>query len=551
MASHACGHARGHDAAHAVHPRRWSMDVTDPLLGGPPSPSSSSKARVLTPLGLACMAFMCVCAGPYGIEDAVGAAGALPVLVACLLLPVVWGLPQAMITAELSTMMDENGGYVLWVRRGLGNFWGWMSSYNSVGSNLCDLPLYAVLLSEYVGAYVRRTFHYDLSSSELWSIKAFALLFIGALNVRGVSSVSAVSFLITLIIVLPFLIEPVMPDVHLDAHEWTTTTPTINWSLFVSTMLWNFQGWDGLGCVAGEVKDGKRTYPLGVLFALVVITFAYTLPVMVGVCVIPDLSAWQSGLLETIASKISPWLGVWVVIGAALSNVGEFNVVMCNSARALWAMAQRKMVPPVLGWEWQRYDTPVAAIAFQFVTTGVLMTFGFSELVVLDTFFNNVSLLLESASFITLRYTEPDSDRPFRVPGGLIGAWCCTLPKFAIIMFGLGTAGTQAWLYCGVANVVFALLYVLRNRLVAVDDPSNIMDSAKSVASSTSRPSEDEVPETVEAGMQIAREDSTHHPHVALAAVAVDSPILAARSLTTESDPRAPLTGRQPVSSSV
>ena len=447
-------------------------------------PKAMTPTRTLTPLSLACMAFLCVSAGPYGIEDAVGAAGAFPVLLACLILPVMWGMPQALITAELSTMMDENGGYVLWVRRGLGNFWGWMSSYNSVGSNICDLPLYAVLLAQYLSAYASRTLGTDLSFGSQWAIKAFALCFIMALNVKGVTSVSIVSFFITFLIVAPFVIEPAMPEVHLDVNEWATVTPTINWSLFVSTMLWNFQGWDGLGCVAGEVKDAKRSYPLGVFIALIATALGYAIPVMVGVCVVPDLGVWQSGLLETIAAKISPWLGVWVVLGAAMSNVGEWNVVMLNSSKALWAMARRKMVPPVLAYEWKRTGTPVAALAFQFVTTAILMTFGFEVLVVLDTFFNNISLLLEAAAFLALRHNEPHAGRPFRVPGGLLGAWLFTLPKFAILAFGLGTAGSQAWLYCGIANVVFALGYLVRNRFfVAADDPCNFIDST-SVASS-------------------------------------------------------------------
>lgn len=70
------------------------------------------KVRSINALSLACMGYLAICAGPYGIEDAVGAAGALPVFIAILTLPFLWGLPQALMTAELSTMMDENGGYV-------------------------------------------------------------------------------------------------------------------------------------------------------------------------------------------------------------------------------------------------------------------------------------------------------------------------------------------------------------------------------------------------------------------------------------------------------
>ncbi len=35
-------------------------------------------------------------AGPFGIEEAVAAAGILPTIIALLLLPLIWGLPQAL-----------------------------------------------------------------------------------------------------------------------------------------------------------------------------------------------------------------------------------------------------------------------------------------------------------------------------------------------------------------------------------------------------------------------------------------------------------------------
>jgi len=44
----------------------------------------------------------------------VGTAGPAITLIGLLLLPIVYALPQALMTAELSSMMDENGGYVLW-----------------------------------------------------------------------------------------------------------------------------------------------------------------------------------------------------------------------------------------------------------------------------------------------------------------------------------------------------------------------------------------------------------------------------------------------------
>lgn len=52
---------------------------------------------------------------------------------------------------------------------------------------------------------------------------------------------------------------------------------------------------------------------------------------------------------------------------------------------------------------------------------------------------DSISLLLEFAAFITLRYSEPDTLRPFSVPGGMLGAWAMTLSKGVVVIATLAT----------------------------------------------------------------------------------------------------------------
>lgn len=52
------------------------------------------------------------------------AGGPLLVLAGFLVLPLVWSVPEALITAELATAFPENSGYVAWVTAAFGPFWG-------------------------------------------------------------------------------------------------------------------------------------------------------------------------------------------------------------------------------------------------------------------------------------------------------------------------------------------------------------------------------------------------------------------------------------------
>eukprot|EP01052_Picozoa_sp_SAG31_P008852 SAG31_NODE_453_length_15464_cov_37.074064_16_plen_102_part_00 len=67
-----------------------SLDKT--LGGGAKQPAAGTKISVLP---LVALIYFEVSGGPYGIEDAVGAAGPLYALLGCLVFPLVWSIPGA------------------------------------------------------------------------------------------------------------------------------------------------------------------------------------------------------------------------------------------------------------------------------------------------------------------------------------------------------------------------------------------------------------------------------------------------------------------------
>jgi len=167
--------------------------------------------RTVGVVALAGLAFVTICAGPFGIESAVRSSGPLPVVGAVLVLAIFWGLPQALMCAELSTMIDENGGYVLWVERGMGPFAAWLCAFNSLGSNATDLPLYCILFSSYAGVLIKHAAGMGedehLPGWATYVLKCGCLLLMTVLNLRNISSVGAASAVVTCIILAPFILE--------------------------------------------------------------------------------------------------------------------------------------------------------------------------------------------------------------------------------------------------------------------------------------------------------------------------------------------------------
>jgi len=74
-------------------------------------------------LGLTSVLFFTVSGGPYGLEPLVAAVNPGWAVVLVVVVPIVWGLPIALMVAELSSMLPDEGGYYVWVKQAIGPFW--------------------------------------------------------------------------------------------------------------------------------------------------------------------------------------------------------------------------------------------------------------------------------------------------------------------------------------------------------------------------------------------------------------------------------------------
>ncbi|KAI9911162.1 hypothetical protein PsorP6_009351 [Peronosclerospora sorghi] len=285
-----------------------------------------AKTRTINNITLGIIAYFAVAAGPFGVEDAVRAAGPYPVLLAVLLLPITWGLPQALMHND----RRKQWIHTVWVRHELGKYAGWVNALNCFASNICDLPTYPVLFCSYVEAFLASGYGYILSGTGRWLVKCLTLLLVFISNAVGMRAVAMASVLMSLFVLEPFVLEP--PSIEtFNLATWGSIAPEIDWSLFLSTILWNYQGelrsWDSLGCVAGEVKDGGRTYPIAIVIAMILITINYAFPVVFIAPELSNFSQWREGSLETVAMTIVPWSQAQSIRGNIFSiHIKEVDV---------------------------------------------------------------------------------------------------------------------------------------------------------------------------------------------------------------------------------
>src|SRR5512132_2094702 len=261
--------------------------------------------------GLVAVTFFCVAGGAYGLEDGVSAAGPLVMLVGIAILPWIWSLPTALMTAELSTAMPEDGGYVIWVDKAFGRFWAFQEGWLSWLCSFADNALYPVMFVDYL-AYLRG----DMSALERWLIGTALIIIVTWLNVRGTRLVGMSSVVFGALVLAPFIAMVLLGMPQIDAGRWLQHGGSLNWPLLLSTLLWNTSGWDNAGCCAGEVADPQRTYPRAMVYTVLLVTAVYLLPVAVGIGVDANAAAWKEGDFPKVAALIGgAQLGIWLTIG--------------------------------------------------------------------------------------------------------------------------------------------------------------------------------------------------------------------------------------------
>ena len=91
-----------------------------------------------------------VSGGTYGTEDIVRGAGYGKAILILLLTPILWSLPTAFMIGELSSALPYEGGYYAWVRRAMGNFWGFQEAWLSLVASIFDMAIYPTLFVLYL-----------------------------------------------------------------------------------------------------------------------------------------------------------------------------------------------------------------------------------------------------------------------------------------------------------------------------------------------------------------------------------------------------------------
>jgi len=362
--------------------------------------------------------FSFVCSGGFGIEDMVSGSGPGFVLLLLMILPFVWGLPQALVCSELGSALPEDGGLYRWSRRANGEFMGFQTGWWWVLSIFVDSAVYIALTCDYMQNW------FGFNDWVRWGIAVGLIAIFAYINIRGIQLAASVLIVFQVIVFIPFAALAVIGIANWHHNPFSVMLLPGNSLLggvgvALSVGIWMYSGFESLSTMAGEIERPQKVIPRALMITLPIVIGFYVLSTLGGLADVGRYTEWgTSGALD--------FMGVGRVVGGQIlrylffaamfaGNFALFLAFLAAGARPSFTLSKDKLLPKFLSKTHRKYGTPFAAILLMAGVDCILVRSGFSTLIVIDVFLLMLAHITIYISAIRLRVNEPDMERPFKV----------------------------------------------------------------------------------------------------------------------------------------
>ena len=401
------------------------------------------RAAKISVLPMITATYFMVAGGPYGLEDIVQKTGYAATLLILIVTPLLWSLPAALMVSELATAIPEEGGFYVWVRRGMGRFWGFQETWLTLAGSVFEMALYPNLCIDYIGHFMP-----GLVAGHRGLIFGFAMIALcTAWNVLGVRSVGEGSVWMNVALLTPFVALTILA---LGNGKFSGASaapvPLRHADLLggVLVAMWNYMGWDNLSTIAGEVEAPQRTYSRAMFGAVLLVTASYLIPVAAIARTGIDPNRWTTGGWVDIGQIVGgETLAIAIGLAGVIGAIGSFGTLMLSFTRLPLVMAEDGYLPRIFARRNARTGAPWFAILACAILWAVCFPLGFEKSLILDVLLTGSSILLEFWALVALRVREPELARPFRVPGGMVGAAAIGVPPFALMIAAFARNRTE------------------------------------------------------------------------------------------------------------
>lgn len=387
-------------------------------------------------------------------------------------------VPQGLAVSDLSARYPEEGGIYFWTKRSLGEGHGFLCGWCYWINNILYYPnllMSTAVIGTYVigrgGTGLEGDWLYVLPATLIALWIAVGLNLVGLKTGRWLQNLGAIGTYVPGVMLLALGVYAVAtrpPATPLTSETLVPDLGQLSELNLWASIAFAFAGLELSACLAGEVKDPRRTLPRSIYISTPLIALMYMAGTAALLWLVPtDEVNIVSGSLQALAAGAGQtglgllWLAPLAAALYVIGNVGGVGAWLTGPARIAFVIGLDRYFPPAFGKVHPRWQTPYVAILTQAVLATVFLllsvlgkgtTVERAYLIILDTMLlvYFIPFIYLFICYLIVRVRErasggAPSSRPLAALVGLSGL---ALTLFAMVIATVPPADTaDPWLF--------------------------------------------------------------------------------------------------------
>lgn len=343
-------------------------------------------------------------------------------------------LPYGLISSEMGTSYDNGGGLYDWVSAAYGhrmgarvswyywiNFPLWMASLAVMFPNLYsvitgnELGVVPSIILELAFIWIVTLIARTPTADAVWilngsaAIKMLLAIGVGIFGIIGIANNGMAN---------PITLSSLLPSFDLNSLS------------FISVIIFNMLGFEVICTMSDDMEDPNKQIPQAIVVGGLVIAVIYMFSAFgIGSAIPTDKISTDSGLIDAFILITGKSGGIFISAVAVLFGLTLFGNMISWSTGvhevAAYA-AENGDMPAIFGKRNPKNNMPVGGIMVTAIVASLVVIaapFIPNQSLFWSFFALNLVMFLMSyipvfPGFLKLRKTDPDKERPFKVPGG-------------------------------------------------------------------------------------------------------------------------------------
>lgn len=367
-----------------------------------------------------------------------------------------YALLGAVSLAELGTMIPRSGGQYVFAERALGRYAGFIVGWSDWLSTCGSTAAVSIVVGEYAGvlfpAFTGKTVRVALVVAITFAVLQWRGVRWGSHTQNLTSLLKTFAFIA--LVVACFVLGGKGMSSSSSVQQQTSLTaelPFIALVLALQSVIYTYDGWNGVVYFSEEVREPERNIPRSLFGGVLSIIGIYLLVNLALIYVLPlSQIAGDKLAIGTAAQVVFGRYGDTIIRGLTIiSMLSAINAYHLMATRVLFSMS-RDGLGSKKAERVNAGGTPTAAL-FVSATVAVLFILSgtFEKVIAILAFFFVANYTISFTSVFVLRRREPDLPRPYRAWGY---PWTTALALLGSVAFLCGAVASDT------RNSLYALI---------------------------------------------------------------------------------------------